>query len=204
MSFDVFELPTQINEAMRALQELGTVVFFVKSRTANEREQMRLRIRQQICELLAVYAGVERDEVRINNMRGVAPSLSLSAKDYALSIAHGVDVSCAALSLDANVGVDIVDLYELDGADDLQRTAAIFFSPQAVASLRVLDPHRLKLAFAHEWARLEAGLKLLGRPMAEWHEDSQLVLGQLQLNSIEIRSTWVIALALSNSSSKIN
>lgn len=197
MSLVAFELPTQVHEALDAFRHRRYVLIYCANCLAFDRSRMREHIRYQLCHFLSLFAEANPENVSIDNLRGVTPTLLLNGQQIHVSISHTSTISCAALSLDAKIGVDIIDFDDVVADDDLLSTAKLYLAPSIANFLANFSGHALRSNFAIEWAKREANLKCLGLPIVEWSDNDSSLPIEMSVEFTSLHSRYVIAQARS-------
>ncbi len=141
------------------------------------RQRARDQARATLRALLAEHFALPLSAIALDDRRGARVRAVLVAgtpvppgwATLGLSISHEADVALIALRTAGPVGVDLAALPvgwpgEDDAADVLQRQAALYLGPDHAAAQRGADA----AAFVRGWAALEARLKCLEAPLAEW------------------------------------
>lgn len=195
MSLVAFELPTRVHEALEVFRQQRRVLIYCASLPAFDRSRMREHIRHQLVHFLALFAETIPENVSIDNRRGVIPTLLLNGEQIHVSISHTSTISCAALSLDTQIGVDVIDLDDIIASNDLLATAQLYLAPSIANFLANSSEHALRSNFAIEWAKCEASLKCLGRPIVEWSDSDSSLFIEMSVEFISLHSRYVIAQA---------
>jgi 4'-phosphopantetheinyl transferase len=160
---------------------------------ANARAQLRLVVRQVLCEWLALAP----DQIGLTSTPGQAPRLVLcGARTAGLSISHEAGLALAAINLHGRIGVDLMRVPELDGVhdgDELIAVARDYLGPAQAAALAGVAPGRRPMAFAKAWAAHEASLKCRGLALAEWRPAPSPVA--LRIIELDLPAPFVGAVA---------
>ena len=130
-----------------------------------ERDRIRFIVaRGTLRVLLADYAGLEPDRVKLTTRAGGKPILANDCVSGALhfNLSHSGDVALCAIA-DREVGVD---LEHLRYHDDMQRVAQHFFSNVEARTLESLPGIARTNFFFRTWVRKEACLKASGDGLA--------------------------------------
>lgn len=195
MSLVAFELPSQVYDALTAFRQKRHVLIYCANSSTIDRSIIREHVRELLRHLLVLYAETSPENVCIDNQRGMVPTLFVNGRKIHVSISHASGVSCAALSLDTKIGVDLVDLNEISAEDDLLPTAKLFLSPSIATSLAHSNRHEFRFNFGVEWAKREASLKCLGLPIIEWTQNDPCLPNEMIVEFMSIGSRYVLAQA---------
>lgn len=193
MSLVAFELPSQVNQALAAFRQRRHVLIYCFNAPALNRSNKREHIRELLRQFLMSYAETSAVKLSIDNQRGVVPTILLNGRQIHVSISHAALVSCAALSLDYKIGVDLIDLNEIKESEDLLPTAKLFLSPDIATSLANSTGHEFCFNFGIEWAKREASLKCLGLPIIEWTQHDPCHLHKMIVEFMDIDRRYVLA-----------
>ena len=131
------------------------------------REAARAQMRDALREVLSLQLGCAPESVVLQSIPGQPLRVEQPShgQNIGLSISHEAGLSVAALRRNGRVGVDIM---RIAPGFDWQAVARDYLGPQAVRRIASQPEPEQPLAFAHEWTRLEAGLKCLGLGLQEW------------------------------------
>ena len=138
------------------------------------RQRARDQVRATLRALLAQHFQLPLSAIAVDDRRGARVRAALVAgtpvppgwATLGLSISHEAGVALIALRTAGPVGVDLAALpvgWPCEG-DVLQRQAALYLGPDHAAA----QPGADAVAFVRGWAALEARLKCLEAPLAEW------------------------------------
>ena len=138
------------------------------------RQRARDQVRASLRALLAQHFQLPLSAIAVDDRRGARVRAALVAgtpvppgwATLGLSISHEAGVALIALRTAGPVGVDLAALpvgWPCEG-DVLQRQAALYLGPDHAAA----QPGADSVAFVRGWAALEARLKCLEAPLAEW------------------------------------
>lgn len=132
------------------------------------RDTARTQVRGALREVLGLQLGCAPEAVNLLSVPGQALRIQLPGHTIGaigLSASHEAGLSVAAIRRHGPVGIDIM---RIAPAFDWQPVARDYLGPQALQRIASQpEPDQLQ-AFAHEWTRLEAGLKCLGIGLQEW------------------------------------
>jgi 4'-phosphopantetheinyl transferase len=166
----------------------GDGVLVIGIEAAMPRTEARLRIRLAVREAVAKWLDI--DSVSVESEPGHAPRLLVAGRAAWLSISHDDGVSLAAMHLHGPVGIDVMRVQEID---DWFAVATDYLGPKVAQSLAACPADQRPLALAQAWTAREAGLKCLGRELAEW-DDAAL---SCDLQSLRVPQNFVAMLATS-------
>ena len=123
--------------------------------------------RAQLRQLLAGYLELDPDQLALSLEPGRAPRLEQRwrGQPLFLSLSHARDAALLALCPGLPIGVDLA---EVEPMPDCATVAGLYLGPRAAARLAMPTGPERDMAFAHEWAALEARGKCLGLGLAEW------------------------------------
>ena len=148
------------------------------------RECLRHAVQQSMCSTLAEALQCDVRQLSVLRAPGRAPVLRLGSQVLTairLSVAYTGAFALWAWSDRAAVGVD-VQAIPVDGDDTEWQAVARQFIGPAAQGLAPLQGMALRIAFAAQWAQLEARLKCAGLPLSEadarpvgWDADVQCV-----------------------------
>ena len=112
-------------------------------------------------ELLAGYTGKEPGEITFAQTGVGKPFLSMgrSALPIRFSLAHSGDYAVVAITLSAEIGIDIE---KIDPSLRVEGLVERFFSPDEIIELRTIPPAERNSAFFSAWVRKEAYIKARG------------------------------------------
>lgn len=132
------------------------------------RHGARLQLRTAVREVLGLQLGCTPESIVLASQPGQAICVDLPrhGMGIGLSLSHEAGISVAAIRSCGQVGIDILRLPE---AFDWRPIARDYLGPQVLAHIATRPPDEQPPAFAHEWTRLEAGLKCLGVGLQEWN-----------------------------------
>ena len=117
--------------------------------------------RAQLRQILADYLGACPEELRFCYGPMGKPELAgpFTASGLRFNLSHSAGVALYAVSHDREVGVDLEQIHELPGVDQI---AQRFFSPRENAMLQNLPAEQKLRGFFNCWTRKEALVKGLG------------------------------------------
>ena len=156
------------------LLEIGTgipadlLVISIVTSDNTLRDAARAQLRSALREVLSLQLGCAPESIVLQSIPGqpLRVKKPSHSQNISLSISHEPGLSVAALRRSGPVGVDIL---RIASAFDWQAVACDYLGPQAVRRIASHPEPEQPLAFAHEWTRLEAGLKCLGLALQEWN-----------------------------------
>lgn len=121
----------------------------------------RVRLRQLLAEVL----DIDPLSVRFGWGSRGKPVLDgeLAATGWQFNMARSGELAVYALSQCVRVGIDVEEVREIRGAEDI---AAQFFSPREHAEYQSLAADDRRIAFFNCWTRKEAFVKALGEGLA--------------------------------------
>ena len=158
------------------------------------RDAARAQLRGALREVLSLQLGCAPESIALTSIPGQALRVELPdyGKNIGLSASHEAGLSVAALRRNGPVGVDIM---RIAPAFDWQAVARDYLGPQAWRRIAShLEPEQPQ-AFAHEWTRLEAGLKCLGLALQEWSPALAQALESCRLLTLDLPSGMCGAVA---------
>lgn len=136
---------------------------------SGERESARRRIRDALRDAIGQLYGVPPGEIMIQFLPGVSPAVSFPGRADVqapgISISHDGDVSLAAIHLHGPVGVDVMQVQEID---DWRAVARDYLGAAVVSEIEAVPSRQRGPALARAWTEHEARLKCHGRQLAEW------------------------------------
>ncbi|WMW82361.1 hypothetical protein RF679_08815 [Undibacterium cyanobacteriorum] len=178
------------------LQDTGECVFLFANNERRSRQQMRQQVRQSLIELIASAYALQKDEVHLVQELGTPPRLDANGISHFVSFSHAADLSCIAISRHRPLGLDLVHVDEIKGAQDCLDVAAIYLSPQVFQALPTVGPADLPSRFIAVWAEHEAVLKCLGLPLQEWSQKLALATQGVESMSRWVDPSHVLAIAI--------
>jgi 4'-phosphopantetheinyl transferase len=119
--------------------------------------------RGQLQALLARYAGVPVDAIRIARGPGAKPSLTGGLRWLRFNLSHSGDRALIAVAREREVGVDL----QAVGEHEPDLVAKHYFAADEVARLEALPGDERRRLFTTLWARKEALAKALGKGLTE-------------------------------------
>ena len=161
------------------------VVISVATPDSPLRHVARLQLRTAVREVLGLQLDCTPESIVLASRPGQAIRVDLPRHGIGigLSVSHEAGLSVAAIHRCGPVGIDILRLPQ-----ELVR------DPAAPENHTQEDPPRLHApppicpppAFAHEWTRLEAGLKCLGVGLQEWNPSLAQRLESCRLTGLKL------------------
>ena len=132
------------------------------------RHVARMQLRTAVREVLGLQLDCAPESIVLSSRPGQAIRVDLPRQGIGigLSVSHEAGLSVAAIHRCGPVGIDILRLPQ---EFDWQPVARDYLGPQVLARIAALPTDQQPPAFAHEWTRLEAGLKCLGVGLQEWN-----------------------------------
>ena len=174
----------------------GVLVIGIETALAMRRETVREHVREIAKQILASVLSCAPGAVKLDAQPG--QRLRLAAPDHALSLSlsHAPGLSLLAISLDAQVGIDLMLLEPGFGwAKEHAQVARDYLGPASFRHIDALPPEQQQHGFAKAWTAFEAGLKLHGRPMQEWDVTLQEQVTQTRLIVLDLPAGMVGSLA---------
>ena len=149
------------------------------------RDTARAQLRRALCEVLSLQLGCPPESIVLKSVPGQALRVELPGhgQNIGLSASHEAGLSVAALRRSGPVGVDIM---RITTAFDWQAVARDYLGPQDWRRIASHPEPEQPKAFAHEWTRLEAGLKCLGLALQEWSPALAQALESCHLRALEL------------------
>lgn len=145
-------------------------VHVIGLRGSADREAARLAIRQALCEAIAQLYGLSPADIMIQFSPGVSPAVSFrcpaGTRPPGISISHEGPISLAAIHLHGPVGIDVMQVQDID---DWRAVARDYLGPATLSALEAAPASQRAGALARAWTGHEARLKCHGRPLAEWN-----------------------------------
>jgi 4'-phosphopantetheinyl transferase len=155
-------------------------VSVVGVRGESNREAARHAVRVALVAGLQAWRGVDAAAIRLGGDAGEAPYALIDAAGTTerihLAISHDGELSVAAWSATAAVGIDVMAVAEFP---DWDAVALDYLGPASTAALLALPESAHSAAFARAWSEREARLKCRGLPLSEWNELSDADEAQL-------------------------
>lgn len=137
-----------------------------------QRDAARRVLHEAIANTLAAELHCDAACLSVQRTAGQAPVLLRNGQALPglhLSLAYGDALAVWAWSPQHVLGVD-VQAVPVDGDDaEWLALAQLYLAPDVWQTLATLQGSALRLAFAEQWAQLEAQLKCAGLPLAEAH-----------------------------------
>jgi 4'-phosphopantetheinyl transferase len=145
-------------------------VFIIAVRTdaGQQRARARLQIREAIRATLSQLLDIDADAITLPAAHGSAPQIMLARSDpypIGLSISHESALSLAAINLRGAIGVDLMQVQELDAG--WEAVAGDYLGPATAQALATTAVGQRASAFASAWTAREASLKCLGMALQE-------------------------------------
>jgi len=163
-----------------------------------ERATGRARIRAALAAALAAQFDIDPSRIELHSHQGAAPwaavRLDAGPQHIALSISHDGDISVAAYSLTARVGIDVASIVSVP---DWQPVARDYLGPVTADALARVSASARDAAFAHAWSEHEARLKCLGLQLQEWSGPLARALGACRCFPLALPHGYAGHLALS-------
>lgn len=173
------------------------LVLALETPHTTNRGQARQRVRAVLAEVLGARLGCAPAEIRLLSVPGRPLLLDRDGVDIGLSVSHEPGLSLAAIHFGGPVGVDLLRVPQAPAwRDEIPLLARDYLGPAVARELAVLPPGERVGHFAACWAALEAGLKLLGRGLEEWHPAVQRALAACCCRPLLLPAGFVGSLAL--------
>ena len=159
------------------------------------RHVARMQLRTAVREVLGLQLDCAPDSIVLASRPGQAIRVDLPRHGIGigLSVSHEAGLSVAAIHRCGPVGIDILRLPQ---EFDWQPVARDYLGPQVLARMAALPTDQQPPAFAHEWTRLEAGLKCLGVGLQEWNPSLEKRLKSCRLARLKLPAGLFGAVAL--------
>lgn len=126
-----------------------------------ERDRLRfLAAHAALRNVLASYVGVEAEELLFGEGDFGKPFIAQPVTNIRFSATHSEDVAAFAVTVDAEVGIDL-EVVGRQLGDELSLAGSCFSEPEQRA-LAVVPTERRKAVFLRGWTRKEAYLKAIG------------------------------------------
>lgn len=158
------------------------------------RDTARTQVRSALREVLGLQLGCAPGSIVLKSTPGQALHVEQPSdgQNIGLSVSHEAGLSVTAIRRSGSVGVDIM---RIAPAFDWQAVARDYLGPQAWDRIASQPEPDQSQAFAHEWTRLEAGLKCLGIGLQEWHPALAQQLESCRLLALDLPSGLCGAMA---------
>jgi 4'-phosphopantetheinyl transferase len=179
-----------------AMPEDGLLVFSLTPCSTN-RDAARQLVRSALRETLAPLLGCTPAAVPLISLPGRAIHLAPQEGEIGLSVSHEAGLSLVAIHLHGAVGVDLLRVAEIPLAgDEVLRLATDYLGAEVASRLSSLLEEARRQAFAKAWAGLEAGLKCLGKGLAEWSPERQALLANCRIRELALPAGLLGAVAV--------
>ena len=154
------------------LQAYALPVPVLEATPQAQRDTARRSLHHAIVHTLADALHCDASSLSVQRRAGQAPILCRDGQALPglhLSLAYGDALAVWAWSLQHALGVDVQAIPV--GGDDAEwlALAQLYLVPTIAANLAGFQGSALRLAFAEQWAQLEAQLKCAGLPLVEAH-----------------------------------
>jgi 4'-phosphopantetheinyl transferase len=152
-----------------ALAPSADGVHVIGMRGSGEREAARTQVRVALREAIGQLYGFSSADIMIQFSPGVPPSLSFprspSTRPPGISISHDGPISLAAINLHGPVGIDLMQVQDID---DWRALARDYLGAGTLSELQAAAAAQRAGVLARAWTEHEARLKCHGRQLAEW------------------------------------
>ena len=141
----------------------GYALVLLELPLAITRTQARLNARLALRQITASLIGVQQQKIElIETPRG--PMFTGLASDIQLSLSYAEGRCLIGLCRGHEIGVDIV---KIEALPELAAISRLYLADAEAQLIFKLAPAMQDTAFALAWAKMEAGSKCLGLPLAE-------------------------------------
>jgi 4'-phosphopantetheinyl transferase len=144
-------------------------VHVIGVRGGGNREVARRRIREALREAIVQLYGFSSADIMIQFSPGVSPAVSFprsaGIRPPGISISHEGPISLAAINLHGPVGIDVMQVQDID---DWRALARDYLGAATLSELEAAQAAQRAGALARAWTEHEARLKCHGRQLAEW------------------------------------
>jgi len=179
------------------------------------RDQQRLAARRVLRQVLAAHLKVALDAIVMARQPGLAPQWHVRSTEnvtgaamgpVGVSLSHEEGISLIALRPEAELGVDLFDLFNpsrVQAWPDTLDVATLYLGPEATrrcADAAGLGDTQLARQFGVEWTRHEAAIKCLGHALREWHPALAAQAESCVIQSLALPEPWLGAAAWRNPS----
>lgn len=176
------------------IRDQQPVVLALATVVGAPRERTRLQVRRVVREVLGRLLAMAPEQIELQSHPGHPLRLVAPLQDIGLCFAHESGLSLIAIRVDGPVGIDVLSRHQVP--EDWPVLAREYLGPQIAAQLKVLSPEEGKEAFACAWVSLEARLKCLGLPLAEWQDERAARLETCTVAPVLLPEGWTGALAM--------
>jgi 4'-phosphopantetheinyl transferase len=144
-------------------------LYVIGVRGSGEREAARRHVREALRQAIAQLYGLDCADIMIHFSAGVSPAVSFSrltaTPPPGISISHDGPLSLAAIHLHGPVGVDLMQVQEID---DWRTVARDYLGPARLAEIEATPSGQRAAVLAGAWTEHEARLKCHSRQLGEW------------------------------------
>lgn len=175
----------------------GLVVLGANTPDSPIRHAARERVRLALHQVLSALLNRAPETIELVSQPGQALRLEQPDQGIGLSVTHEPGLSLAAIYLHGAVGIDLMRISEEpEWRSDWEDVASIYLAQSAKVRIINEPPGMRALAFAKEWTRLEASLKLHGLPLSESTPSLECQLEQSHLIDLSLPPGLVGSVAL--------
>lgn len=134
------------------------------------RSEARAQVRQAACAYIATRLGCAPDAVPLQTRPGQAPQVV--GRTFGVSFSHEPGCSLVAVHWDGPVGVDLM---QVALPDDWAVLARDYLGAAVARRLAGTAAAQRAQAFSQAWTEREAGFKLRGEALREWHSGDEAI-----------------------------
>ncbi|PKO90290.1 MAG: 4-phosphopantetheinyl transferase [Betaproteobacteria bacterium HGW-Betaproteobacteria-10] len=169
----------------------------VNSKNTANRAAARQLARHALRDLLGEHLACPAEDIRLISAPGQPIKLDRMGTSIGLSISHEPGLSLIAINPAGAVGIDLIRLANIATmGKEIFQLAADYLGPASANKLAALPLSAQVNGFAEAWTALEAGLKCLGKSLAEWHPRVQSQLQNCRYFRLQLATGYVGSLAL--------
>ena len=174
------------------------IVIAVRTLPTTIRFQARKLIRIAIKQVLAKKLNCQYAEIELISQLGQSLKILQPRQNIGLSISHESGLSLAAININGNVGVDLIDMKTIPNKSETEMLAIEYLGTEIAQHLSNLPHVEQKFAFAQVWTEFEARLKCQNKDLTEWTASSALQLNTLSTQSLILPDDYVGTIAFSD------
>ena len=175
------------------------IVIAVRTLPTTLRSQARKLIRMAITQVLADKLSCSYAEIKLISQSGQSVKVSQPRQNIGLSISHEPGLSLAAINMNGNVGVDLIDVKSIPNDNETCKLALEYLGTQVAAYLSLLPSELQKHAFANAWTEFEARLKCQEKSLDEWTSLITLQLNTLTIRLLKLPESYIGTVVFSDS-----
>ena len=167
------------------------IVIAVRTSPTTLRSQARKLIRMAIIQVLADKLSCSYTEIKLISQSGQSVKVSQPRQNIGLSISHEPGLSLAAINMNGNVGIDLIDVKSIPNDNEIYKLALEYLGTQVTECLSFLPSELQKYAFAKAWTEFEARLKCQEKSLDEWTSSITLQLNTLTIRPLKLPESYI-------------